>query len=54
MEFEVDFDREEDGRWIAEIVGLPGLLAYGATREEAQQRVEGLAKAVLTEPKTKF
>ena len=36
MEFEIVFDREEDGRWIAEIETLPGVLAYGATRTEAQ------------------
>ena len=38
MEFEIVFDREEDGRWIAEIESLPGVLAYGATRAEANQR----------------
>ena len=46
MRFEVEFDREDDGRWIAEIVNLPGAMAYGATREEAvgssgSNRVEG-------------
>jgi len=32
MEFEIVFDREEDGRWIAEIESLPGVLACGATQ----------------------
>lgn len=46
MRFEVEFDREDHGRWIAEIVNLPGAMAYGATREEAvgssgSNRVEG-------------
>jgi predicted RNase H-like HicB family nuclease len=49
---EIEFDREEDGRWIAEVVGLQGVLAYGVTREEAQQRVDALAEAVLAERET--
>jgi hypothetical protein len=32
----IDFEREEDGRWIAEIEALPGVMAYGATRAEAR------------------
>ena len=46
MEFEVVFDREKDGRWIAEIETLPDVLAYGATREEAREKTEALARAV--------
>src|ERR1700733_9235526 len=42
MEFEIIFDREEDGRWIAEIASLPGVLAYGGTQLEAQSKVEAL------------
>ena len=49
MEFEITFDREEDGRWIAEIVSLPGVLAYGATRTEAQSKVEALALRVVAD-----
>jgi predicted RNase H-like HicB family nuclease len=49
MEFEIVFDREEDGRWIAEIESLPGVLAYGATRNEAQSKVEALALRVLAD-----
>jgi predicted RNase H-like HicB family nuclease len=49
MEFEIVFDREEDGRWIAEIESLPGVLAYGATRTEAQSRVEALALRVVAD-----
>ena len=49
MDFEIVFDREEDGRWIAEIESLPGVLAYGATRNEAQSRVEALALRVIAE-----
>jgi hypothetical protein len=43
VNFKIEFDREDDGRWIAEIAELPGVLAYGATREEAEAAVEALA-----------
>ena len=49
MEFEITFDREEDGRWIAEIEDLPGVLAYGATKKEAQSKVEALALRVIAD-----
>ena len=45
----VDFDREEDGRWIAEIPALPGCLAYGSTRQEALAKAEALALRVLAD-----
>ncbi|KAA0253515.1 type II toxin-antitoxin system HicB family antitoxin [Acidobacteria bacterium ACD] len=43
MTLTVDFDREEDGRWIALVESIPGCHVYGATREEALARVEALA-----------
>lgn len=46
-EFEIDFEREQDGRWIAAVEKLPGVLAYGRTRQEAQQKVEALARQVV-------
>jgi len=49
MEFEIDLDREEDGRWIAEVVALPGVLAYGTTREEAREQAWKLANRVIAE-----
>jgi predicted RNase H-like HicB family nuclease len=49
MDFEIVFDREEDGRWIAEIEALPGVLAYGATKQEAQSKVEALALRVIAD-----
>ena len=49
MDFEIVFDREEDGRWIAEIESLPGVLAYGATKVEAQSKVEALALRVVAD-----
>jgi len=47
VEFEISFDREEDGRWIAEIESLPGVLAYGATKNEARSKVESLALQMM-------
>ncbi|MGA3371569.1 MAG: type II toxin-antitoxin system HicB family antitoxin [Terracidiphilus sp.] len=49
MDFEIVFDREKDGRWIAEIESLPGALAYGATKAEAQSKVEALALRVVAD-----
>ncbi len=43
MPFTYEFEREEDGRWIAEIPECPGALAYGVTQEEAAARVEAIA-----------
>ena len=47
MEFGVELDREEDGRWIADIPELPGVLAYGATPDQAEQKAEAIAHSVL-------
>jgi predicted RNase H-like HicB family nuclease len=49
MVFEIEFDREEDGRWIAEIASLPGVFAYGATQDEARSMVEVLALRVIAD-----
>ena len=43
MTFLVELEQEEDGRWIAEVVDLPGVLAYGETPEEAKAKVQALA-----------
>jgi len=53
MSFRIEFGREEDGRWIAEIPDLPGVLAYGVTREDAKIRAEALAMRVITENEEK-
>jgi len=45
----VELEREDDGRWVAEVVDLPGVLAYGQTREEALARVEALALRVIAD-----
>jgi len=47
--FVVEIEQEGDGRWIAEVVALPGVLAYGASRGEALARVEVLALRVLAD-----
>ena len=49
MRFKVEFEQEEDGRWIAEVTDLPGVLAYGADRAEAQAKVQALALRVVAE-----
>ena len=46
---EVEFDREDDGRWIAEISKLPGVMAYGLTKKEALQKVYAIALRALAD-----
>ena len=43
----IELDREDDGRWIAEVLEIPGVMAYGVTREEAISNTERLAIRVL-------
>ncbi len=47
--YTVETEREDDGRWIAEVTDLPGVLAYGQTREEAVRRAQALSLHVLAE-----
>lgn len=47
MSVEIQLDREVDGRWIGEIPTLAGVLAYGATRDEAVTNVKALARRVV-------
>jgi predicted RNase H-like HicB family nuclease len=49
MPFTVEYEQEEDGRWIAEVVELPGVLAYGQTSEEAIAKSQALALRVLAD-----
>ncbi|MBK9115867.1 MAG: type II toxin-antitoxin system HicB family antitoxin [Betaproteobacteria bacterium] len=49
MDFNLECEREEDGRWLAEVPQLPGVLAYGATADEAMAKAEVLALRVLAE-----
>ncbi|MGH9574478.1 MAG: type II toxin-antitoxin system HicB family antitoxin [Candidatus Acidiferrales bacterium] len=47
--FKIKFDREEDGRWIAEVPSLPGVLVYGPTKAEAARAARSLALRVLAD-----
>jgi predicted RNase H-like HicB family nuclease len=49
MKFTIEHEREEDGRWLAEVPELPGVLAYGATADEAMAKAEVLALRVLAD-----
>ena len=45
----IETEREEDGRWIAEVLEIPGALVYGSSTEDAIAKVQALALRVLTE-----
>lgn len=49
MYYTIKNEQEADGRWIAEIEDLPGVLAYGATKDEAIVKAEALALRVVAE-----
>jgi predicted RNase H-like HicB family nuclease len=49
MKLTIETEREDDGRWIAEVPELPGVLAYGATENEAAAKAEALALRVLAD-----
>jgi predicted RNase H-like HicB family nuclease len=49
MKYTIEHEREDDGRWIAEVPELPGVLAYGASADEAMAKAEVLALRVLAE-----
>jgi predicted RNase H-like HicB family nuclease len=49
MTFTVEIEREDDGRWIAEVLELPGVLTYGQTPEEAKTKVQALALRVVAD-----
>lgn len=49
MEFTIELEREEDGRWIAEVPSLPGVLAYGDDPTSATFRAQALALHVVAE-----
>lgn len=49
MHFTIEHEREEDGRWLAEVPGLPGVLAYRTTELEALAKAQALALRVLAE-----
>jgi predicted RNase H-like HicB family nuclease len=47
MTFKIEVEQEQDGRWIAEVVELPGVMAYGNTPDEARAKVQALALRVV-------
>ena len=49
MDFNIECEREEDGRWLVEVPQLPGVLAYGASPDEVMSKAEVLALRVLAE-----
>ena len=49
MDLKLECEKEDDGRWLAEVSELPGVLAYGSSAEEAMTKAEALAFRVLAE-----
>lgn len=49
MNLNIEVEREADGRWIAEVLELPGCLAYGKTRSDALAKTKALALRVLAD-----
>lgn len=47
--FKVEVEREEDGRWLAEVLELPGVLAHGESQDAAVSKVQALALRVVAE-----
>lgn len=49
MNFSLEYEQDDDGRWLAEVSELPGVLAYGNTADEAMIKAETLAFRVIAE-----
>lgn len=49
MKFTIEYEQEEDGRWLAEVFELPGVLTYGKDVEEATARAQALALRVVAD-----
>ena len=49
FDLKVEFSREDDGRWIADIPALPGVTVYGRTRKQALASAEALALRVIAD-----
>ncbi len=49
MDLTIEIEREEDGRWIAEVINLSGVLAYGQSHEDAVAKVKALALRVVAD-----
>ena len=49
MRYTIEYEQEEDGRWLAEVIELPGVMVYGQTPEEALAKVQALALRTLAD-----
>ena len=49
MTFSIEYEQEIDGRWLAEVLELPGALAYGRTMEEGVSKVQALALRIVAD-----
>jgi predicted RNase H-like HicB family nuclease len=49
MILRIELDKEEDGRWMAEVIDIPGALAYGSTSEQAKANAQAIALRVLAD-----
>ena len=49
MTFTIELEREDDGRWLAEVSALPGVMCYGRDRNDAVARIQALALRVIAE-----
>jgi predicted RNase H-like HicB family nuclease len=49
MNFSIEYEQEQDGRWLAEVLELPGVLVYGQTPQEAIAKAEALALRVMAD-----
>ncbi|MBW2188434.1 MAG: type II toxin-antitoxin system HicB family antitoxin [Deltaproteobacteria bacterium] len=49
MSIAIELEREDDGRWLAEVPALPGVMAYGASKDEALRAVQTLALRVIAD-----
>lgn len=49
MNLKIEIEQEEDGRFIADVIDFPGVLAYGNTRQEAVAKVQALTLRVLSD-----
>jgi predicted RNase H-like HicB family nuclease len=49
VNFRIEFEQEKDGRWIADIPELPGVMAYGSSKREAESKVQAIALRVIAD-----
>lgn len=49
LKFSIEVEREDDGRWLADVIDLPGVMTYGRTPQEAVQRAAALTLRVLAD-----